>query len=61
MLRFVFSRQRTLGESGAVNVTRSAIDVEIPEIQNALESGGEGPMGFDCVSLIGVEILPTER
>lgn len=61
MLRFILSHRRTVGDGNDVCSTCLTIDVDVPELQDALESGGAGPTGFDHTSLIGVEILPWEK
>jgi hypothetical protein len=34
------------------------IDIECPELETALKSGGCGPNGFDQTQLVGIEVIP---
>ena len=38
--------------------TFRTIDIECPEIEAALKSGGCGPRGFDQTQLVGIEVIP---
>lgn len=34
------------------------IDIDCPEVEKALQSGGWSPQGFDQTLLVGIEVLP---
>lgn len=61
MLRFIIRRQWKDGYSGAEGEHFQTLDIDVPELQDALTAGGYGEQGFDMPSLVGVEVLPAAR
>lgn len=60
MLRFIIKNRWSDGISGAEGECLKTIDIDAPELQDAL-TGGYGQQGYDIASLVGVEILPNEK
>lgn len=61
MLRFIIKSRWSDGISGAEGECLKTIDIDVPELQDALTIGGYGQAGYDIASLVGVEILPNEK
>ncbi len=60
MLRFIVKR-RVVDHIGETNdVFHRTIDVELPELENILTSGGFGENGSDHSELVGVEIIEEQ-
>ena len=61
MLRFIL-KQRVKNDISGVEFERLyTIDVDVPEVERALDSGGYGENGYDRTDLVGVEILRKEN
>ena len=57
MLRFIIQNQREDKHIGLGLTDYYTLDIDVPELEDALTRGGHGEMGFDLHSLMGVEIL----
>lgn len=58
MLRIVIQRHEFDFNSGMERKDLITRDVELPEIEDLLTSGGRGPQGFESFQLVGIEVLP---
>ena len=61
MLRFILERSETDANIGLVSRGHYTIDVDVPEIEAALQRGGRGEAGFEFHELVGVEVLPPNE
>ena len=60
MIRFILKNE-TFYELNQLRKERFfTIDGDIAALEAALTNGGMGESGFDCTSLVGVEILPEQ-
>lgn len=59
MLRFIIKHKWRDAISGAEDEYLRTIDIDLPELQDALTVGGYGEHGYDMATLVGVEILPN--
>jgi hypothetical protein len=57
MLRFIIQRIEVDANIGMRHESYQTIDVEVPDVEAALNAGGSGEMGFEIFLLTGVEIL----
>lgn len=57
MLRFIIRTKWRDGISGAEGEHFKTLDVDVPELQDALSIGGYGESGYDMAQLVGVEFL----
>lgn len=57
MLRFIIKTQYTDLHSGLARTAYFTTDVDVPEIEAVLTSGGVGESGTESHELVGVEIL----
>jgi hypothetical protein len=57
MVRFIIQRIEVDENIGMRHESYRTIDVDVPEIEEALLAGSIGPAGFEMFHLIGVEIL----
>lgn len=61
MLRFILKRE-TFYE---INQMRCAghftVDIDVPELESLLTSGGLGESGFDVTELVAVEVLTSNK
>jgi hypothetical protein len=57
MLRFIIKRTIRDANDSYSSDTFETIDVELPQIEEILNRGGYGEMGFDRSELAGVEIV----
>jgi hypothetical protein len=58
MLRFIIQRIEVDENIGMRHESYRTIDVDVPEVEEALRAGGSGPAGFEMFHMTGVEILP---
>jgi len=58
MLRFILERHEQDHNAGLDRRDYYTIDIDLPEIEAALQRGGRGEMGFELHRLVGVEVLP---
>lgn len=58
MLRFIIKNKWRDGASGAEGEDLRTLDIDVPDLQDALTVGGYGESGYDMASLVGVEVLP---
>jgi hypothetical protein len=58
MLRFIICNKWRDGHSGAEGERLITLDVDVPELHDALTVGGYSEHSYDIAQLIGVEILP---
>ena len=58
MLRFILKRDTFYEVNQMRNAGHYTIDVDVPELEAKLTSGGFGESGFDRTSLVAVEVLP---
>ena len=56
MLRIILKREQYDAHSGCREQNFITIDVEAPEVERALSSGGFGESGYDVTHIIGVEV-----
>ena len=62
MLRFIVRRTECdMNAGGHMDVSHQTIDLDVPELERLLCSGGRGPMGFEVHDLIGVEVRPQSQ
>ena len=59
MLRFILKRSLKNVYEGAILTHHTTLDVDCPELEQKLASGGTGLDRFDITSVLDVEILPT--
>lgn len=59
MLRFIISRSIYDAVSQMNDQRFETIDLDVPELELILRSGGHGEAGHDVPHLIGVEINPA--
>ena len=57
MLRFIIQRIEVDANIGFRHESYRTIDVDVPEVEDAIRAGGIGPAGFEMFRLTGVEIL----
>lgn len=57
MLRFIIKTKWRDGISGAEGEYFKTLDIDVPELQDALDIGGHGESGYDMAQLVGVEFL----
>lgn len=57
MLRFIIKTKWRDQTSGAEGEDLRTLDIDVPELQDALTVGGYGEFGYDMASLVGVEVL----
>lgn len=60
MLRFIIKNKWRDGTSRAEGEDLRTLDIDVPELQDALTVGGYGESGYDMASLLGVEVLPNQ-
>lgn len=60
MLRFIVKEHTIDNISGLDRTDLWTMDVECPQLERALTSGGSGENGSLSVELVGVEVLPGE-
>lgn len=60
MIRFILKRRHD-NSYGATWTDHETLDVDVPQLQAALQRGGVnvGRPGFDLTELVGVQILPN--
>lgn len=46
-------------DASVKTTSHATIDVDAPEVEMALKSGGHGPDGYELTQVVGVEIIPT--
>ena len=61
MIRFIVQNQHYDGNLGGGWIDYYTMDLEVPELEEALTRGGHGEMGFDRHILVGVEILGNKE
>lgn len=61
MLRFIIREKWKDGFSGAEGERIRTLDVDVPELQDALTIGGYSEHSYDIANLVGVEVLPNKR
>lgn len=59
MLRFIIKREFSPPHCGVAMNSMETIDIDAPELERILCSGGYGPDGYDVHELVGVEIIPA--
>lgn len=58
MIRFVIKKEESATSQGMVVKTfLYTLDIEVPELENALTKGGYSERAFECHSLVGCEVL----
>ena len=57
MIRFVLENRWKNGLSGAEGGSIRTLDIDVPELEQLLISGGHSESSYDLTDLIGVEIL----
>ena len=60
MLRFIIKMSACHSFTHELFETLYTVDVDVPEIEAALTSGGQGD-GYEIHKLIGVEIITAEK
>lgn len=60
MLRFILKNKWRDGASGAEGEDLRTIDIDVPDLQDALTVGGYGESSYEMAALIGVEVLPNQ-
>ena len=58
MLRFILERHEMHFGPGIDRRGHYTLDIDVPELQAVLSSGGSGEDGFESHRLLGVEIIP---
>jgi hypothetical protein len=61
MIRFIIKTKWRDGNSGAEGEYFKTLDVEVPELQDALTVGGYGENGYEMAVLVGVETLKDSK
>jgi len=56
MIRFILKRTHQENISGARWEEHETLDVNVPELEAALQRGGRGPDGCDVTNFVGLEI-----
>lgn len=59
MLRFIIRRRYKDQWSGLEDDGFETVDIDVPELERILTSGGFGEHSWDIRSLAGVEVLPA--
>lgn len=59
-LRFILKRNIKDQYNGCEHEHLQTLDLEVPELEEALSGGGRGENGYDITSLLGVEILTNK-
>lgn len=57
MIRFIVQQHQNDFNSGLESKTFHTIEIDVPELEELLNRGGKGEMGFEHWQLLGVEIL----
>lgn len=57
MIRFIIKTKWRDGHSGAEGEYFKTLDVDVPELQDALTIGGYGESGYEMAQLVGIETL----
>jgi hypothetical protein len=57
VIRFIIKTKWRDSNSGAEGEYFKTLDVDVPELQDALSIGGYGGSGYEVAQLIGVETL----
>lgn len=60
-LRFIIKRRAQDPHTGLRSSGHQTIDLEVPELEALLTSGGQGPAGYDVCELAGVEVLDSPQ
>ncbi|MEX3933315.1 hypothetical protein AB4Y32_16180 [Paraburkholderia phymatum] len=60
MLRFIIKTKWREGHSGAEGEFFKTIDLDVPELQDALTLGGYSENSYEMAQLIGVETLKDQ-
>ena len=58
MIRFFLNTQRR--EADSFWQEHTTVDIEVPQLQALLESGGFGETGHEITTLIGAQIIPNQ-
>ena len=61
MLRFVIKRTIHNEDMAYHSEGFKTIDIDVPELELILSSGGSGNGGYDESRLVGIEILPSSN
>lgn len=59
MIRFIIRIKWRDGHSGAEGEHFRTLDLDMPDLKDALSIGGYGENGYEMAELVGVEMLPT--
>ena len=57
MIRFIIERHYKCPSSGVEDVTYETLDLNVPELEQALTSGGVAETHWDIRTFKGIEIL----
>ena len=57
MVRFIIKRKFKDNNDGFESESFRTIDLDVPELEQALNCGGFGPSGYDHSDLVGIEII----
>lgn len=60
MLRFILKREVKDGFNGLVSEGYQTLDLNVPELETALQQGGFSETAYDQTTLIGVEIRSND-
>jgi len=60
MIRFIVQRHEVDFNSGLESKTYHTIEIDVPELEQMLDQGGKGEMGFCNWQLLGVEVFDHE-
>ena len=61
MLRFIIKTKWRDLHSGAEGEYFKTLDLDVPELQDALTIGGYGESGYEMAALVGVETLKENQ
>ena len=57
MLRFILNRETFYEVNQMHGGGHFTVDIDVPELESLLRSGGSGESGFDMTDLVAVEVL----
>ncbi len=57
MIRFILEKHYVNYNEGVNSKSFITLDIDLPELESLLKSGGSGEVGFEHTTLSGIELL----